>query len=86
MKAWMITRDNPYFAVTDAQGKFTIKNVPAGNGLELQFRVWQEKLRFIKDVTVNGESVTWKRGTFPLTLEPGQEYQMNVVIDASQFN
>jgi hypothetical protein len=31
MFAWVTVVDNPYFAVTDKDGKFTIKNVPAGN-------------------------------------------------------
>ncbi len=30
MKAWVCIFDHPYFAVTDADGKFTIKNVPPG--------------------------------------------------------
>jgi copper binding plastocyanin/azurin family protein len=30
MFAWVTIVDNPYFAVTDKDGKFTIKNVPAG--------------------------------------------------------
>jgi len=30
MFAWVTVVDNPYFAVTDKEGKFTIKNVPAG--------------------------------------------------------
>jgi len=30
MSAWVTVVDNPYYAVTDADGKFTIKNVPAG--------------------------------------------------------
>lgn len=31
MFAWVTVVDNPYFAVTDKDGKFTIKNVPAGS-------------------------------------------------------
>ena len=30
MFAWVTVVDNPYFAVTDKSGKFTIKNVPPG--------------------------------------------------------
>jgi len=30
MFAWVTIVDNPYFAITDKDGKFTIKNVPAG--------------------------------------------------------
>lgn len=31
MFAWVTVVDNPYFAVTDKDGKYTIKNVPPGN-------------------------------------------------------
>jgi hypothetical protein len=30
MFAWVTVVDNPYFAITGKDGKFTIKNVPAG--------------------------------------------------------
>jgi hypothetical protein len=41
MRAYMIIRDNPYFAVTDDEGRFEMKNLPAG--VPLTFRVWQER-------------------------------------------
>lgn len=40
MKAYIIPRDNPYFAVTGPDGEFELKNVPAGE--EVEFQVWQE--------------------------------------------
>lgn len=40
MKAYAWAFDHPYAVVTDKDGKFTIKNVPAGH--ELTFRVWHE--------------------------------------------
>ena len=30
MSAWVGVLDHPYFAVTDAEGKFEIENLPAG--------------------------------------------------------
>ncbi len=41
MRGWWFVADNPYYAVTDTQGSFTIKNVPPG---AYTVRVWQEKL------------------------------------------
>jgi plastocyanin len=41
MKAYWLILDNPYFAVTDAQGNFEIKDVPAGSQ---KLVVWQESL------------------------------------------
>jgi hypothetical protein len=40
MVAWHLVLDHPFVAVTDAQGKFTIENLPAGKH---QFRVWHER-------------------------------------------
>ncbi|MCR9116072.1 MAG: hypothetical protein NXI22_03885 [bacterium] len=79
MNAWMLTRKDPYFAVTGADGKFTIANLPAG--VPLEFRVWQEKAEFVESVTVNGSSEKWSKGKFTLTLEPGAEQNLNVVVD-----
>ena len=41
MSAWIVAVDHPYYAVTDANGKFTIADVPAGT-YTVEF--WQEKL------------------------------------------
>lgn len=85
MKASMMVCDNPYFAVSATDGSFTIANVPAG--VDLEFRVWHEKPSFIKDeVTVNDQTVKWKRGTFKEKLEDGATLDLNVVMDASVFN
>jgi hypothetical protein len=39
MLAWIYVADNPYYAVTDKEGKFTIANVPPGNYTMV---IWQE--------------------------------------------
>ena len=39
MKGWVRVFDHPYFAVTDADGKFEIKNAPAG---KYNIVMWQE--------------------------------------------
>jgi hypothetical protein len=41
MKAWIKVFDHPYFAVTDANGKFTIPKAPAGNH---RLILWQESI------------------------------------------
>lgn len=69
MGANMIIRDNGYFAVTAPDGTFEIQNLPAG--VELEFRVWQEKARFIQQVTVEGQSQKWSKGKFLKTLSDG---------------
>jgi hypothetical protein len=86
MKAKMIFRDNPYFAVTNENGEFEIANIPAG--VPLEFRVWQEKLRFLTKVTFTPkggapEEQTWKKGAMKVTLEPDAPHEFEVAVDAS---
>lgn len=72
MKAWMIVRDNPYFAVSGNDGGFTIGNVPAG--VELSYRIWTEPKFYSGTVTVKEGSeereVEVKNGKFSLALQP----------------
>lgn len=52
MEAYWIVTDHPYVAVTDADGKFKIENLPVGVH---KFAVWQEKCGFVErnfEVTV----------------------------------
>jgi hypothetical protein len=83
MSAYMITRDSPYFAITNADGGFEMANVPAG--VELEFRVWQEKAGFLQKVSVNGTATPWKQGRFSISLANDEQHEMAVTIDASVF-
>ena len=69
MKAYIVVRDNPYFAITDENGEFTIENVPAGKALE--FQVWHEEAGYLKDVSF-GKTKTDKRGRFEMKLKAGE--------------
>ena len=62
--------DSPYFAVTDAQGNFEIKNVPAGTQKVV---VWQEAAKFVtptsgQDVVIKADDTT----TVPFTIDAGK--------------
>jgi hypothetical protein len=83
MKAYMITRKNSYFAVTKPDGSFEIPNLPAG--VELEFRVWQERLNFVQDVTVNGSGEKWAKGRFKRTLTPGETTKLDVQLAGGLF-
>ena len=70
MKAWWMVLDSPYFAVTDAQGNFEIKNVPAGTQKVV---VWQEAAKFVtptsgQDVVIKPDDTT----TVPFTIDAGR--------------
>jgi len=43
MEAWILILQNPYFAKTGPEGRYTIRDVPAG---KYELRVWHEKLKF----------------------------------------
>jgi plastocyanin len=50
MHGWLVSTDNPYFAVTDNSGNFKLTDVPAGT---YTIEVWQEKLgKHTQKVTV----------------------------------
>ena len=61
MKAYMGVFDHPYYAVTDENGNFEIKNIPAGSQ---KLVVWQEKFGWGegagkgKDITVKAGDTT----------------------------
>lgn len=42
MEAWVLTLETPYFAVSSADGKYEIKNVPPG---KYTLKIWHEKLK-----------------------------------------
>jgi hypothetical protein len=42
MEAFVVTLQNPYFAVSDKDGSYSIKNVPAG---KFTLMIWHEKLK-----------------------------------------
>jgi len=79
MQAYVLPRDNPYFAVTDADGKFEIKDLPAG---KLEFQVWQEKAGNFKDATIPG----WKMGRFEKDIKEGDNDLGVIKFDPKLFN
>ena len=61
MTGYILPRDNPYAAVSNPDGSFEIKNLPAG---ELEFQAWHEKAGYIS-------IDTWDKGRFTQTIQPG---------------
>lgn len=56
MEAYIIVLQNPYFAIADKDGNFSMSDVPAG---EYTLQVWNEKLKADdQDVTVKAEGET----------------------------
>ena len=63
---WMVT-DHPYVAVTDADGKFKIEKIPAG---EHTFRVWHERSGYVKTSEFSRDLTVEIKGDETLTLKP----------------
>jgi hypothetical protein len=60
MKGWIRVFDHPYFAVTDENGNFEIKNAPAG---KLKIVVWQEDMGYKDgDKGKDGSPIEVKKG------------------------
>ncbi|HEY2411898.1 MAG TPA: methylamine utilization protein [Pirellulaceae bacterium] len=66
MNAYLLIREDPYFAISDKDGKFTIKNLPAG---EHTFIVWSNK--FVSKVSVGGKATEWARGRMKMNIKAG---------------
>lgn len=80
MKGIVLVQDHPYMAVTDKDGKFEIKGLPAG---KLTLKVWQEKAGYIQDVEIDGKKGSWKKGKYVLNLKKDEEHKY--VIPAKVF-
>lgn len=61
--AWLLVSESPYFAVTDKNGEFTIRNLPAG---EWEFQVWHEKAGYVL------AKPDWKTGRFKQVIKAGE--------------
>ena len=76
MNAWLVIRDDPYFAVSDKDGALEIKNLPEGKW-SIQF--WQENAKFIEGVKVDGKKTEWKRGSVDVKIENGKVVDLGVI-------
>jgi plastocyanin len=59
MQGRLIVRETPYFAVSDKEGKISIKNLPTGKHT---FQVMHEKCGFIQEAKKDGKAVKWAKG------------------------
>jgi hypothetical protein len=82
MSGWLVIKDNPYMAVSDANGKLLIKNLPAG---KWTFQFWHEKAGYVSQATQNGKPVEWKRGRVEIAIQPGTNDLGEIKLSATAF-
>ena len=80
MQAYWLVLDHPYGTATDSNGKFEIKDIPAG---KQKFRVWQEKAGYVSLDSDNAKKS--KRG-FDIVIKDGETIDLGVIkVTASDF-
>lgn len=80
MKAYIMCRDDSYFAVTGKDGSFAIENLPAGE--KITFQVWHE--RATGGLKAKGD---WAQGRFEVTIPENGEVDLQTIdVPLSAFN
>lgn len=72
MDSVILIRDNPYVAITDANGKFKIENIPAG---DWKFQFWHKKGGYLKQIEIEGFDVS-RRGVIELSIKDGETLEL----------
>lgn len=75
MDAVILIRDNPYVAITDAEGKFKIENIPAG---DWQFQFWHKKGGYLGTIEIKGYKPD-RRGTIETTIKDGENLDLGTL-------
>ena len=88
MIAYLLPRENGYFAVTDEEGRFEIANLPASE--EIEFQVWHESgaapAGGLVGAAPDVPEMQWSnRGRVTLTLQPDEVKEVKVVVPANAF-
>ena len=68
--------------VTDKDGKFEIKNLPAG---KWQFMFWQEMAGYVAEVKRDGQAEKWRRGTIEVEIKAGKNDVGKIVVAPELF-
>jgi hypothetical protein len=77
MKGYVVVRDDPYAAVSAADGTFEIKNLPEGTWT---LRGWQERSGFLKEVKIGTKTITpTDKGQFDVKIENGKTLDLGTI-------
>jgi plastocyanin len=72
MKAHIVLKDHPYVAVSDKDGNFEIKDLPAE---ELEFVAWHENQGYLSAKS------DWKKGAFKMKIKKGDNDLGEIKVD-----
>lgn len=72
-KGWILVHANPYFAVSSADGEFSVPALPPG---KWEFCAWHEKCGYLKN---------WPRGRFDFEIKPGANTLEDVLVSPDAF-
>lgn len=80
MHKWMdsilFVRDNPYVAISGADGKFTMENIPPGT---YSFQLWHKKVGFLRTAKLDGYTPDKRRGYFDVEIKKGEVVDLGVI-------
>ncbi len=80
MTATLLVQDHPYMAVTDENGTFTIKDLPAGSWT-FQFR--HATKGYLREVSVDNKTEKWSKGRTKLEIKAGENDMGKITIPKS---
>ena len=83
VRGWLLVRDDPYMAASDAGGKLAMKNLPAGHWT---FRLWHERAGYLRSFSRAGKQLDWPKEGLALDIKPGANDLGDVLIRPDVFN
>lgn len=82
LSGWVLIRNDPYAATSDANGDLKIEKLPAG---DWEFQFWQERAGYLEQVEWKGAQTTWTKGRQMISIKPGKNDHGTIKIGAEAF-
>ncbi|QDU97007.1 cupredoxin domain-containing protein [Lignipirellula cremea] len=82
MVGWVFVLDHPYATVSAKNGEFEIKNLPVGTW---NFRVWQERCGYVREVIIDGKETEWSKGVVQIKIDAGDNDLGTIAVPATLF-
>ena len=82
MKGYIVIKEHPYVVVTDAEGRFTIRNLPVG---EWEFQFWHEAPKYLSEIRLHGQTQSDRKGVYTVTVKAGENELGDVTVQPELF-